>query len=213
MWLSIFAFFLSLLCYCMLVLSLPFFPSLSTFLYLSFSAYSRPLESVISAVGGNEWMIFISLSPLCYCCFGAVRKRQRGKQRLYSFSALGTWACNPWSMHGRGGKENTEAQTERCDIVRLKRRARAHRKCDTDGARRQTDRQTREEKDGQWCHMEKEGWVEAGRGTTATGVTHFSYYSLLWLFWRSVCEPIFFSPYLQNSDDNKNFRLFCFFLM
>lgn len=53
-------------------------------------------------------------------------------------------------MEGRGGKENTEAQTqaERCDTARLKHQSSAERKCETDGAKRRTDRQAEEEKDG-----------------------------------------------------------------
>lgn len=40
--------------------------------------------------------------------------------------------------------------------------------------------------------MEKEGWVAAGRGTTATGVTHFFLlFTIMWLFCRSVSEPVF----------------------
>lgn len=47
-------------------------------------------------------------------------------------------------MEGRGGKENTEAQTqaERCDTARLKHQSSAERKYETDEAKRRTDRQT-----------------------------------------------------------------------
>lgn len=155
----------------------------------------------------NGWYLFLFPPSAVSVLYVTGR---RGKQRLYSFSALGTWACNPRSMQGTGGKENTEAQTERCDVARLKRWARADRKCDTDGARRQTDRQTDSgRKDGQWCHMEKEGWVAAGRGITATGVMHF-FLLFITVVVLALCAWTYFhnfEPYLQNSYYNKNFSL------
>lgn len=73
----------------------------------------------------------------------------------------------------RREKENAEAQTERCDTVRPRHRVGAGRKCDTDGARSQTDRQAGRQTDRQGRN--KIGsivtWTKS-RGTTATGFAH-----------------------------------------
>lgn len=114
MWLCIFAFYLSfsfLILYAFVLLTS--FALLSTLAYLSFSAQRWPLVSVISAVWGNERTVFISPCPLRRCRFGAVCNRQRGKNRLYSFTALGTWSWNPWSMQGRGGRKKIQRHRPR----------------------------------------------------------------------------------------------------
>lgn len=69
----------------------------------------------------------------------------------------------------RKEKENTEAQTERCDTARLKRRARAIRKCYTDGAKtdRYTDRQTR--RGIRWVVVS-----HGERGVSSSGQRHYS---------------------------------------
>lgn len=150
MWLTISSFFLLPLL--VFVFSLPhFLPPRSLPSLISVSLHKAGLWSLEFQLLGemNAQYLFL-FSPLCFCCFSAVCNGQRGEQRLYSSSALGTWACNLWSMQGRGGKENTEAQiqTERCDIVRLKQQEGADRKCNTDGVRVQTDIQTGEGNDG-----------------------------------------------------------------
>lgn len=105
--------------------SLPPFPFLSTFAYLS-SAYRRPSSSVISAVGGNKWLIFVSLCPLCYCCFSDVCNSQRGEYRLYSFSALGTWepaiheACK--TEEGEVWYSETKEQNKKENVTQTDRR-------------------------------------------------------------------------------------------
>lgn len=135
--LSIFSCFLSLLCRLALMLSLPL-SFLSTFPYLSFSSYSRPSESKWFQLWEEMNGCYLFLFPRTATAVSMLYVTGRGASRGSTvFSALGTWVCNPWSMRGRGGKENTETQTVRCDIERLKRQAR---KCETDGARRQTDR-------------------------------------------------------------------------
>lgn len=139
-WNMIVYLFLLSFCCLTLMLSLPL-SLLSTFPYLSFSSYSRPLESKWFQLWEEMNGCYLFLFPRSATAVSMLYVKGRGASRVSTvFSALGTWVCNPWSMQGRGGKENTETQTERCDIERLKRQARAERKCETDGARRQTDR-------------------------------------------------------------------------
>lgn len=136
------SFFLSF-CYCMLLFSLPLFLSLPTSPYLSFSAYSRPLQSVISAVRGNEWPIFISLCPLCCCCFGTVCNRQRDKRRLYSSLP---WGLEP-AIHEACKAEEGERKYRGTDrevwYSETKAQSKSRKKMWHRWSRRQTDRQGR----------------------------------------------------------------------
>lgn len=117
-------------------------------------------------MGGNEWMIFISLCPLCYCCFDAVYSRRRGKHRLYSLP----WGCNPSSMQGREGKKirGTEWKVW---YSKTKVLSQSRKKLWQMGL---GNRQTEGKEMG--CSVTWRRGVStvvAGRGTTATGVTHF----------------------------------------
>ena len=99
----------------------------------------------------------------------------------------------------RKDREIAAAQTDRCDTARL--RVRTERKCDTDGARRATDRQAGRQAGRQADRQtDRQGknkigssvtWRKRAKAQMQQALHIFSYYSLLWLFWHSVSGSIF----------------------
>lgn len=131
-------------------------------------------------MNGRYLFLLVRSATTVFCAvFNKQKKREReggggGKHKLYSFLCPGDWRLQSMKhARQRREKENTEAQTERCDIARLKQRAERR------SRHRQTDRQT------------VIGWVavsHGGRGLNAAeplqqqALHVFSYYSPLCLF-------------------------------
>lgn len=154
-------------------LSLISLPSL-----ISLSPYTRPFVCVISAVGRemNGW--YLVPFPHCYCRFDSIcnKQKKKGQAEALRFFSLGDLSLQSMK-HGKQRRERKYRGTDTGREVWYS-ETKAPIKCRkkiwdrwSQETNRQTDRQ-RKKKMGSSVTWRK-GWAAVGRGTTATGVTHF----------------------------------------